>query len=431
MNELSQIEHVHPNFITSGERTAKMMAIMLGICIAGGAIFFGMWDYWTSAPPAAAGAQAETTEHDVQAAFTGVHIPVSLSFIESSDFRTLAFNALPGEPNHNPTIRANVGDEINFDVINNGISFHSFGVTTAEEGNSGVIPGTDIASPTNPLKPGDMGQSSFIPGKDGIYYYICTVPGHRAQGMVGQIIVGDVSEIESSSSMPAPGSESVPEMIIESEPEVTEEPEPEPEVMEEPVMMEPFSGIISIAPGSSSPPASLTTSQPKWSDGGCWKPPGILSGKHFHFLAAASKPRLQHWLWGTLGVPARVSIMLQKMKLTAPVPVFLKRQLCFTSPVFLLTVRHFLTVTFGSLNFGLGLLLAMFPVPSSLVVLVQRVDVWAHAEGSTASSAPARTRVLTIPRFMHRIDLSSKDEIEFLPRPVRRRGPLGPRMSLR
>ena len=36
------------------------------------------------------------------------------------------------------------------------------------------------------------GTSEFIAGEEGIYYYICTVPGHREQGMVGQIIVGDV-----------------------------------------------------------------------------------------------------------------------------------------------------------------------------------------------------------------------------------------------
>ena len=33
---------------TTPARTGKMMIIMLGICIVGGAIFFGMWDYWIS-----------------------------------------------------------------------------------------------------------------------------------------------------------------------------------------------------------------------------------------------------------------------------------------------------------------------------------------------------------------------------------------------
>ena len=45
---------------------------------------------------------------------------------------------------------------------------------------AGVIPGSEIAAPTNPLKPGESGTSEFIAGEEGTYYYICTVPGHRA-----------------------------------------------------------------------------------------------------------------------------------------------------------------------------------------------------------------------------------------------------------
>ncbi|QLH10249.1 plastocyanin/azurin family copper-binding protein [Nitrosarchaeum sp. AC2] len=183
---------------TTPARTGKMMAIMLGICIVGGAIFFGMWDYWTSQPAPVVGMMSETIEHDVKAAFSGVHIPITLSFIESSDFRTLAFNALPGEEGHNPTINANVGDEINFSLINNGKSFHSFGVTKADEGFAGIIPGSEVASASNPLKPGEGGESKFIPGEEGTYYYICTVPGHREQGMVGEIIVGPAKSISPS-----------------------------------------------------------------------------------------------------------------------------------------------------------------------------------------------------------------------------------------
>ncbi len=234
MIKMSEIENVHPNFITSAERTAKMMAIMLGICIAGGAIFFGMWDYWISSPPAAASiGAAEAVEGGT---FTGQEIPVSLAFVESSDFRTLAFNALPGDPDNNPTIKAEVGDKIIFNVENGGIAFHSFGVTAESEGLAGIIPGTDIASASSPLKPGESDQSEFIPSEEGVYYYICTVPGHRAQGMVGQIIVGDISA-ETQMMAPTP------------EPEVMEETE----VMEEPEVMEPFSGTISVPSGSSAP----------------------------------------------------------------------------------------------------------------------------------------------------------------------------------
>jgi plastocyanin len=232
-----------------------MMAIMVGICVVGGVIFFGMWDYWiSSAPAAASSAQVEPV---APVTFTGKEIPVTLTFIESSDFRTLAFNALPGEPNNNPTINAEVGDKIVFDVSNGGKSFHAFGVTKETEGFSGIIPGSEIATASNPLKPGQGGQSEFIPPKDGIYFYICTVPGHREQGMVGKILVGEVSAEPTetkimepaptpSSTMPVPGMEDVPEMII------SEEPKPIP------AETVPFTGTVSIPAGSSVPGCDQT-----------------------------------------------------------------------------------------------------------------------------------------------------------------------------
>ena len=50
---MTQENQQDPIYRTSPERTIKMMAIMLGICIVGGVIFFGMWDYWISEPSAA------------------------------------------------------------------------------------------------------------------------------------------------------------------------------------------------------------------------------------------------------------------------------------------------------------------------------------------------------------------------------------------
>ncbi|MGI0064143.1 MAG: plastocyanin/azurin family copper-binding protein, partial [Nitrosopumilaceae archaeon] len=189
---------------------------------------------------------------------TGKEIPVTLNFIESSDFRTLAFNALPGEPDHNPTITAAVGDKIIFNVKNTGKSFHAFGVTQEAEGFGEIIPGSDIQSASNPLKPGQGGESEFIPGKEGVYYYICTVPGHREQGMQGKIVVGDVSDETENmetepvigSAMPAPGTEDVPEMIVKEEPEQT--------MKEESKVMTPFTGTISIPSGASAPGCDTT-----------------------------------------------------------------------------------------------------------------------------------------------------------------------------
>ncbi len=178
-----------PVYRTSSARTAKMMVIMLGICIAGGAIFFAMWDYWISEPAPVVGMMSGAEEPSAPAVATGKTITQDLVFAESDDFRTLGFNGLPGEPGANPTIEANVGDKIVFNVENGGKSFHAFGVTADEEGFSGIIPGSEVASANNPLKPGESGTSEFIASEEGTYYYICTVPGHALQGMQGQFIV--------------------------------------------------------------------------------------------------------------------------------------------------------------------------------------------------------------------------------------------------
>jgi len=177
--------------LTSSARTGKMMIIMLGICIVGGAIFFGMWDYWISQPAPVVAMMSGAKETGPAAVATGETITHDLIFVESADgFSDLAFNALTGEPGHNPSINANVGDKIIFNVENGGKGFHAFGVTADEEGFSGLFPGSEVAAAASPLKAGESGSSEFVPAEEGTYYYICTVPGHRDLGMVGEIIVG-------------------------------------------------------------------------------------------------------------------------------------------------------------------------------------------------------------------------------------------------
>jgi nitrite reductase (NO-forming) len=152
-----------------------------------------MWDYWISEPPNVISVMAGDVDHSGPAEATGITITQDLQFLESADFRSLTFNALIDEPGANPTIEMSVGDKVVFDVVNDGMSFHAFGVTKDTEGFAGIIPGSEIAAPTNPLKPGESGTSEFIAGEEGTYYYICTVPGHRDQGMVGEIIVSGSS----------------------------------------------------------------------------------------------------------------------------------------------------------------------------------------------------------------------------------------------
>ena len=175
---------------TTPARTGKMMAIMLGICIVGGAIFFSMWDYWISEAPPVVAMMQGSKDHGPAATATGETITSNLTFVESDDFRVLAFNALVGEEGSNPTINMNVGDKVVFNVDNAGISFHAFGVTADTSGVTGVIPGSEIGSMSSALKAGESGTSEFIAGEEGTFYYICTIPGHREQGMVGEIIVG-------------------------------------------------------------------------------------------------------------------------------------------------------------------------------------------------------------------------------------------------
>ena len=228
---------------TTPARTGKMLIIILSICIVGGVIFFSMWDYWISQPAPVVAMMAGGDDHAGPAVQTGETITQDLSFIESSDFRTLAFNALPGEIGHNPSIHMSVGDKVVFNVDNAGISFHSFGVTSNDEGFAGIIAGSDIGSASNPLKPGEGGTSEFIAGEEGIYYYICTVPGHREQGMVGQIIVGDVTIEE----------------VAEPEVAAPEVAAPEPKVAaSEPVV---FSGVISLPAGSGIPTICADTNE--------------------------------------------------------------------------------------------------------------------------------------------------------------------------
>ncbi|NQV40477.1 MAG: hypothetical protein HQ505_08115 [Nitrosopumilus sp.] len=233
---------------TTSSRVGKMMIIMLSICLVGGVIFFGMWDYWISQPPPVVAMMAGDSGTAGPAAHTGATIMSSLSFIESSDFRTLAFNALPGEPDNNPTVNMNVGDKVVFDVVNNGRSFHAFGVTSDDEGFGGIITGSEVALASNPLKPGESGTSEFVAGEEGIYYYICTVPGHRDQGMVGKIIVGDVAAPEPVVAVPEPVV-AVPEPVVAV---------PEPVVaVPEPVE---FNGVISLPEGSGVPGCDETNS---------------------------------------------------------------------------------------------------------------------------------------------------------------------------
>ena len=70
------------------------------------------------------------------------------------------------------------------------MSFHAFGVVSNPDDFNSVIFDSAIAAATNPLKPGESGSTTFTAGAPGnITIYICTVPGHALQGMIGEFIV--------------------------------------------------------------------------------------------------------------------------------------------------------------------------------------------------------------------------------------------------
>jgi len=81
------------------------------------------------------------------------------------------------------------GDEVTFTATNAGKGFHAFGIVASPDDFNNSLWGSEIASPTAPLKAGESGSTTFTAGAPGAYYYICTVPGHASLGMQGSFIV--------------------------------------------------------------------------------------------------------------------------------------------------------------------------------------------------------------------------------------------------
>ena len=179
-----------PIYRTTPARFGKLIAILVGIMVVGGVIFFLNYDYWNSYLPTAGKIQEAIGSHtatvSVNGPVTGKTVEINLSFVESPDFKVYAFNALSGDAK-NPEIHANVGDKIEFHVKNAGKSFHAFAVTDSATGPGPAIDGTTVGTADNPMKPGASGDASFVASKPGEYYYICAVPGHRELGMEGKI----------------------------------------------------------------------------------------------------------------------------------------------------------------------------------------------------------------------------------------------------
>jgi nitrite reductase (NO-forming) len=198
---MSHSQHPETVYRTSPRRLAKLLAIIIGVQVVGGLIFFTHYDFWNSYLPTAGKLQEQQMEKQAaagaavgpsssQGQFTGKEIHVALKFVESPDFKNYGFNAPLGSAGANPEVDVNVGDKIDFDVTNSGKSFHAFAVTASSSGPGPAIDGTTIGTADSPMKPGEHGTVSFVPSSAGTYYYVCAVPGHRELGMEGKIVVG-------------------------------------------------------------------------------------------------------------------------------------------------------------------------------------------------------------------------------------------------
>lgn len=97
-----------------------------------------------------------------------------------------------------PTLTVQNGEEVTLTLENNhGLDSHNLAVvpqlddipTLAALGGleEEVLWGAAIDN----LSEGERGSVTFTPDRPGRYYYVCTLPGHAAAGMMGELVVAD------------------------------------------------------------------------------------------------------------------------------------------------------------------------------------------------------------------------------------------------
>jgi len=184
---LSHSQHEESIPRTTSGRFLKLLAIIIGIQVIGGVIFFANYNYWNSYLPLAGREKNFLPPNSYPT--TGHKVEFILNFVMSRDLKDYAFNALSGKPDHNPDIKVKPGDTVTIHVKNNSKSFHSFGIVADPNDPSNLLWNSAIRNPDNPLRPGESGDVTFVAGAPGTYHYICTVPGHAALGMDGNFII--------------------------------------------------------------------------------------------------------------------------------------------------------------------------------------------------------------------------------------------------
>ena len=176
-----------PIIRTGRARFGKGLAVIVIIMALGAGIHVAYSDFWNAFPPAN---QLKVQEGPKgECAVAGASKEFQLRFTESADFRNLGFNGIAGESGANPEIVVNVCDSVTIELENGGKMPHAFGVVSNPEDPNTIQFKSAFKSASDPIKPGEQGEVTFTPTKEGEYFYICTVPGHALQGMQGKFIV--------------------------------------------------------------------------------------------------------------------------------------------------------------------------------------------------------------------------------------------------
>jgi FtsP/CotA-like multicopper oxidase with cupredoxin domain len=88
-----------------------------------------------------------------------------------------------------PTLRFKITDVVSITVVNVGTEPHAFAITAFPASGSRVLFNSEIASPSDPLMPGQRRTTIFVPADAGSFYYICPISGHADLGMYGSVII--------------------------------------------------------------------------------------------------------------------------------------------------------------------------------------------------------------------------------------------------
>ncbi len=161
-------------------RSSIALAIVVPLIL--GVIGGGVWGYMA---------------HPPSASNTPVGQPVSFGLKAASSGTSMFFVGVGGsiDGQMNPTLSVNQGDTVT-------ITLHNADMTT----HNVYVDGYDVQAPD--AAPGANTSVKFTASSQGTFAYYCAIPGHRAMGMEGKIVVG--SGQSGPTTLPPPGPEVLP-----------------------------------------------------------------------------------------------------------------------------------------------------------------------------------------------------------------------------